>query len=86
MVSCVFLWLLAIAALAIYNLTLAHVLQGQRVLISFEGIQGPRFFSFVTMLHKEFFLHSSLSMQVKDDSHFILLYHIIFTCLWPFFF
>ncbi|CAD6272107.1 unnamed protein product [Miscanthus lutarioriparius] len=43
-------------------------IQGQKVLIFFEGIQGPQCFSYVTMLHKAFYLHSSLNTILKKYS------------------
>jgi hypothetical protein len=42
-------------------------LQVQGVLIFCKGILGLQFFSFATMLHKAFSLHSSSNMQVTDD-------------------
>lgn len=63
--------------LYVYDITLPHCLQGQRVLTSFKVIQGPQCFSFVTMLHKAFSLHSSLSMQVKDGIPDLLSYTIL---------
>jgi len=55
-------------------------LQAQRVLISFEGIQGQQYFSFVTMLLKEFSLLSSSSMQVTEDVPTNLTF-VILVCL-----
>ena len=55
-------------------------LQAQRVLISFEGIQGQQYFSFVTLLLKEFSLLSSSSMQVTEDVPTNLTF-VILVCL-----
>ncbi|CAD6270306.1 unnamed protein product [Miscanthus lutarioriparius] len=41
---------------------------GQKVLIFFEDIQGPQCFSYVTMLHKPFYLRYSLTTILKKYS------------------
>ena len=53
-----------LSALCLWWLHCPVFLQGQKVLIFFEDIQGPQCFSYVTMLHKPFYLRYSLSMQV----------------------
>ncbi|PWZ27385.1 hypothetical protein Zm00014a_012236 [Zea mays] len=56
---------------------------GQRVLIFFEAIQGPQYFSYVTMLHKAFYLHSSLSMQVMVHNFEEIFVNCCHNIYWP---